>query len=83
MDISGIYHHFKGKDYRVISLAIDVDTDEKYVFYQQLYDPYKFWIRPHSLFFSEKEMNGKLVPRFIKVSDDNEPFSFKVDSIRN
>ena len=77
MDISGIYLHFKGKKYRVFSLAIDIETDEKYVFYQQLYDPFKYWIRPYNLFFSEKELDGKRIPRFIKISDDNDTLPYE------
>ena len=75
LDISGIYRHFKGKQYRVFSQVCDMDTGDTFVFYQQLYAPYQYWIRPWDNFFSNIEFNGSIVSRFVKIQEIDEPFS--------
>lgn len=56
----GIYEHFKGKRYRVLSIARHSETLEELVVYQQLYGTGDIWVRPLAMFI--EEVHGK--PRF-------------------
>ncbi len=53
IELNRIYRHFKGKYYYVKELAIDCDTQEKYVVYQALYGEHKTWIRKVNDFLEE------------------------------
>ncbi len=70
LKIGGIYRHFKGTKYKVISLARHSETLEEYVVYEALYaNPRgKIWVRPKKMFLEEVVINGKKVPRFESIS---------------
>ena len=51
--IKGIYKHFKGDYYLVEDIALDSETEEKYVVYRRLYEDCGLWIRPLDMFLSE------------------------------
>ena len=63
----GLYRHYKGNDYRVISLARHSETREALVVYQALYGERGIWVRPASMFTETVEIGGKRVPRFARV----------------
>lgn len=68
----GIYTHSKsGKRYEVIGTALHSETLEPLVIYKALYDnpKSKLWVRPLDMFTEMVEINGKKVPRFVKVAD--------------
>ncbi|MBN1067953.1 DUF1653 domain-containing protein [Clostridium botulinum] len=50
---TGIYRHFKGREYEVIDIAIHSETREKFVVYKALYGDFKIFIRPYDMFMSK------------------------------
>ncbi|NFH69654.1 DUF1653 domain-containing protein [Clostridium botulinum] len=50
---TGIYRHFKGREYEVIDIAIHSETREKFVVYKALYGNFKTFIRPYDMFMSK------------------------------
>jgi hypothetical protein len=63
----GIYRHYKGKDYEVISVGLDTESHEPMVIYKPLYKSnVPFWVRPYSMFISKIEIDGKQISRFTK-----------------
>lgn len=61
--ISGLYKHYKGKNYDVYCTAFDREGN-KYVLYRQNYGDKSFWIRPYTMFFESVNYDGKDVKRF-------------------
>jgi hypothetical protein len=61
------YRHFKGGEYEVIGIAKHSETQEEFVVYRALYGEDALWIRPRDMFFGEKEVDGKMTPRFAKI----------------
>lgn len=51
--IKGIYKHFKGDYYLVEDIAINSETNEKYVVYRALYGSNQLYIRPYEMFISK------------------------------
>lgn len=66
---TGKYRHYKGKEYDVIGLATHSETQEKMVVYRTLYGEFDLWVRPLTMFNESVELNGKIVPRFVRVRD--------------
>ena len=69
----GVYQHYKGKTYQLIGEGTHTETDETCMIYQALYDdpvygPNPIFIRPKSQFIQTVEWEGKVVPRFKKLS---------------
>jgi len=62
----GVYHHYKGKNYKVIGLARHSETLEELVIYEALYPnpKSKFWVRPKKMFLGKVEVGSKKIPRF-------------------
>lgn len=48
-----IYCHFKDRLYEVVTLAIHSETEEEMVVYKQMYDEFKTYVRPLSMFLGE------------------------------
>ena len=60
----GLYQHFKGAYYKVMSVAQHSETEQALVIYQALYGDKGVWARPLSMFTEQVEHNGQSVPRF-------------------
>ena len=67
----GIYRHYKGKLYKVITLARHTETKEELVIYEALYGDHRIWARPKQMFLEDVVIKGKKVPRFELVSDES------------
>jgi hypothetical protein len=65
----GLYRHYKGNDYRVVSLARHSETLEALVVYDALYGDLGRWVRPAAMFVETVEVSGKRVPRFARIGD--------------
>ncbi len=67
-DNSTIFHHFKGNDYKIITIGKDSETTNDVVIYMGLYDNNPVWVRDYNDFFSkvdkEKYPNIKQEYRF-------------------
>lgn len=61
---TGIYRHYKGKDYLVVGTAHHSETGEALVVYRCLYDDYSLWVRPLAMFSETIHVDGKEQPRF-------------------
>ena len=59
---TGIYKHYKGKEYRVIGIAKHSETLEDLVVYEALYENEvsKLWVRPLSMFEEEVEVEDEI-----------------------
>lgn len=66
----GTYQHYKGGKYLVLGVAKHSETKEDLVVYVTLYDNdmASMWVRPLSMFLEKVEVDGKLVPRFQRIT---------------
>ena len=65
------YRHFRNKKiYRFVAFATIEATEEEAVVYQAMYGDKRLWIRTKENFFEEVEHEGKRVPRFQKISEE-------------
>ena len=64
------YRHFKGNVYRLVGIAKDSETLEEMVVYQAMYGEGQMWVRPKEMFFGEVVRDGKRIPRFRELSDE-------------
>ena len=66
----GRYRHYKGKEYRVLTIARHSESEEEFVVYQLLYDDFSWWVRPREMFLETVEVSGQRVPRFAFVAEN-------------
>jgi hypothetical protein len=67
---TGRYRHYKGNDYEVIGIARHSETEEEMVVYRKLYDDGSLWVRPIVMFTEDVALDGRLVPRFARLEDN-------------
>ena len=60
----GIYKHYKGNLYEVLSTGRHSETEEWMVIYRTLYDDGSIWIRPYEMFIEDIKINGETLARF-------------------
>jgi hypothetical protein len=61
---AGIYKHYKGGFYKVISIAKHTETKEDMVVYKSVNDEHQLWVRPLKMFNEKVKVDGKEIPRF-------------------
>ena len=69
----GRYRHYKGKEYRVLGLARHSETEEVLVVYQLLYDDFRWWVRPATMFVETVDLGpaaGGRMPRCQFIATD-------------
>ncbi|MBP3409762.1 MAG: DUF1653 domain-containing protein [Clostridia bacterium] len=67
----GVYRHFKGNLYRLITVARHSETLEEMVVYQALYGEGGYWVRPAAMWnevITKAEYTG---PRFAWVGEES------------
>lgn len=72
----GVYRNYKNHDYEVVGIGTQTETREIYVVYKALYetpgyDENALWIRPYDMFISNVVVNGKEVPRFEYIGNND------------
>ena len=65
---AGIYRHFKGNHYRVLSIARHSETTEPMVVYRALYGDGGVWVRPADMWNETVNRDGKTYQRFHPLS---------------
>lgn len=65
----GLYRHYKGGQYEVISTARHSETLEPMTVYRALYGAHGLWVRPAAMFAETVEIDGVVRQRFEKVPD--------------
>ncbi len=60
----GIYRHYKGNIYDVLSTGRHSETEEWMVIYKTLYGDASIWVRPFDIFTEMVEVDGKMEKRF-------------------
>jgi hypothetical protein len=66
---AGRYRHYKGGEYQVIGTVRHSETLEPLVLYRALYGEGGLWVRPHAMFFSQVEQDGRPLARFARIDD--------------
>ena len=70
IQVGKLYQHFKGREYRVLSLGKHSETGEYMVTYKALYGDKATWVRPLTMWFEEVKPG---IRRFKLVEDEDEP----------
>jgi hypothetical protein len=65
----GLYRHYKGNLYQVLSVARHSETLEPVVVYQALYGNYGIWVRPLTMFEEKITIDGKTLDRFTFLNE--------------
>ena len=67
LKICGIYRHYKGNLYKVLTVAKHSETEEELVVYEALYENGGIWARPKKMFLEQVTVDGKTFNRFSLV----------------
>lgn len=73
--VNRVYKHFKGDLYLVEDIAINSETNEKYVVYRALYGENLLYIRPYDMFISEVDHE--------KYPDIKQKYRFELQNIKS
>ena len=65
----GIYRHFKGNRYELLSIATHSETLENMVVYRALYGDGGVWVRPLEMWTEHVERDGYSGTRFVRVEE--------------
>lgn len=65
----GKYRHFKGNEYRVLTIGKHSETGEEMVVYQALYGDREVWVRPASMWNDIVARDGKSYLRFTYIGE--------------
>lgn len=66
-----LYRHFKGGMYRIVrKQARSSESDETFVVYEDCASD-EVWVRPSTMFAELVEVDGAMVPRFERISDQS------------
>jgi len=68
-DVTGRYRHYKCNEYEVLGGGTHTKTEEKFIVYKSLYEPYAIWVRPYAMFFESIIIDGQEIPSFAKMED--------------
>ncbi|MFZ2310837.1 MAG: nucleotide exchange factor GrpE [Patescibacteria group bacterium] len=68
----GIYKHYKGGEYKVLTEAKNSETKEVEIVYQDTSDESKVWVRSKAMFLEEVETDGEAKPRFEFIKESEE-----------
>jgi hypothetical protein len=67
---SGIYRHYKNKNYKVIGCAKHTENGAEFVVYAAMDGDGRLWVRPKQMFMEDVEVDGKRIPRFKFLGKD-------------
>ncbi len=72
LKVGQIWKHYKGGMYRIVTLAVNNQSDELYdaVVYQDTNDESKIWTQSKDRFLSNENYNSEAVPRFTFIGDN-------------
>lgn len=65
--LPGRYRHFKGREYEVLGIARNSETEEAMVVYRALYGEGGLWVRPADMWNEIVERDGIRRRRFEKI----------------
>lgn len=65
----GKYRHFKGNEYRVLTIGKHSETGEEMVVYQALYGDREVWVRPADMWNDIVARDGKSYLRFTYIGE--------------
>lgn len=81
--VTNYYRHYKGNIYEFLAIAIHSETQEELVIYRAMYFTKNgkygtVFARPKDMFFSKVVVDGKEVPRFERLTDEEYSLSTEV-----